>query len=239
MYSCGDTDADGIPDSLDLDSDGDGCPDAVEGDENVFQSNLNGNWSISGAVNANGVPVLVNAGGAADIDADQGQGVGLSTNATQKDCTDIDGDGVTDYVDLDDDNDGIPDIIECNAVEKVLNGNFGTQFTADYTNWVRGGTVNKWQKSSGWAVEVLDDALGTSTISQTITGLTAGKVYTITFGVMANGNPDLQRENTLSFTIDGVNYYTQSATEIEAAVGRYVMVYKSITFLAASTNAII
>lgn len=33
-YSC-DIDADGIPNSLDVDSDGDGCPDALEGSENV------------------------------------------------------------------------------------------------------------------------------------------------------------------------------------------------------------
>ncbi len=239
MYSCGDTDADGISDSLDLDADGDGCYDAVEGDENVFASQLNANGSISGAVNANGVPVLVNAGGVADIGGDIGQGVGLSTNATQRDCTDIDGDGVTDYVDLDDDNDGIPDLIECKAVEKVVNGNFGTQTVGDFTGWIRGGTVNAWEKSSGWAIEALNDNLGTSTIKQTITGLKAGKAYTITFGVMANGDPVLERENTLTFTIDGINYYTQSATQIDAAVGRYALVYKSITFIPTSTSAVI
>ena len=70
-----DTDGDDIANSLDLDSDNDGCPDAIEGDENVTASQLTAN-RISGTVDANGVPNLVNSGGAADIDGDQGQGAG-------------------------------------------------------------------------------------------------------------------------------------------------------------------
>ncbi|OEL10749.1 conserved repeat domain protein, partial [Cloacibacterium normanense] len=70
-----DTDGDDIANSLDLDSDNDGCPDAIEGDENVTASQLTAN-RISGGVDVNGVPNLVNSGGAADIDGDQGQGAG-------------------------------------------------------------------------------------------------------------------------------------------------------------------
>ncbi|WP_408032017.1 Ig-like domain-containing protein, partial [Tenacibaculum xiamenense] len=72
-----DSDNDTIPDYLDTDSDNDGCPDAIEADENVVTFQLAGQ-RISGVVDANGVPVLVNSGGAADIGNDQGQGV---TNA--------------------------------------------------------------------------------------------------------------------------------------------------------------
>ncbi|MPL63884.1 hypothetical protein SDC9_09526 [bioreactor metagenome] len=75
-----DTDGDGTPDHLDLDSDNDGCADALEGDENVIASQLTSN-RISGTVDANGVPNLVNAGGAADIGSDQGQGIGEAYNA--------------------------------------------------------------------------------------------------------------------------------------------------------------
>ncbi|MEZ7528063.1 hypothetical protein [Cloacibacterium normanense] len=75
-----DTDEDGTPDHLDLDSDNDGCADALEGDENVIASQLTSN-RISGTVDANGVPNLVNAGGAADIGSDQGQGIGEAYNA--------------------------------------------------------------------------------------------------------------------------------------------------------------
>lgn len=78
FHSYCDTDNDGIPDYLDLDSDGDGCFDAIEGDENVLPEHLKTNGSINGAVDVNGVPVLVNSGGAADIGGDQGQAIGQS-----------------------------------------------------------------------------------------------------------------------------------------------------------------
>ncbi|MGN7757413.1 DUF6923 family protein [Chryseobacterium sp. 22532] len=90
-----DTDGDGIPDYLDLDSDGDGCYDSLEGDENVLVAQLNPNGSIAGAVDAQGVPVIVNSGGAADTGADQGQGVGISTNSAIQDTQCLTGFGCT------------------------------------------------------------------------------------------------------------------------------------------------
>ncbi|NML70814.1 hypothetical protein HHL23_13560 [Chryseobacterium sp. RP-3-3] len=90
-----DTDGDGIPDYLDLDSDGDGCFDAIEGDENVTATQLNANGSINigttGGIgttfNVNsGVPNLVNSGGTADIGGDVGQGIGSSIDATVNTC---------------------------------------------------------------------------------------------------------------------------------------------------------
>src|SRR5690606_24074451 len=79
-----DTDGDGIPNYLDVDSDNDGCPDAIEGSENVTNSMVNpltattnpgqirvrnngttaGTPSeiISTATAANGVPQVVNSG---------------------------------------------------------------------------------------------------------------------------------------------------------------------------------
>ncbi|WP_449649461.1 HYR-like domain-containing protein, partial [Tenacibaculum caenipelagi] len=73
-----DTDSDGTPDYLDTDSDGDGCFDAIEGDENVEISDLS-SGSISGGVDSNGVPNLVNSGGTADgTNNTQGQGIGTS-----------------------------------------------------------------------------------------------------------------------------------------------------------------
>ncbi len=111
-----DTDSDGIPNFLDLDSDGDGCYDAIEGDEKVTAAHLNANGSINiaayGGVNADGVPNLVNSGGAADTGGDVGQGVGYSVNPLVNACTDTDGDGVYDMYDIDKDNDGILDMDE-------------------------------------------------------------------------------------------------------------------------------
>lgn len=82
-----DTDNDGVINQLDLDSDNDGCPDAIEGDENVTTSQLLSNnainYSTTGGIGTtanvnNGVPNLVNSGGAADIGGDVGQGTGVS-----------------------------------------------------------------------------------------------------------------------------------------------------------------
>ncbi|MGK0307664.1 MAG: hypothetical protein ACI8RP_000619, partial [Urechidicola sp.] len=66
--SC-DTDGDGIPDSLDLDSDGDGCPDALEGGANFTNTNIDSNSSLTGGIDANGVPVQAGAAGQASGDS--------------------------------------------------------------------------------------------------------------------------------------------------------------------------
>ncbi len=57
-----DTDNDGTPNYLDLDSDNDGCFDALEGGGNVNQSSLNADGSINDSVNGSGLPNLVGAG---------------------------------------------------------------------------------------------------------------------------------------------------------------------------------
>lgn len=83
-----DTDGDGIPDYLDLDSDNDGCLDALEGGNNLTISNLvnaggtitvgfgstAANQNLGNTVDANGVPTIVNGG----------QSVGSSANALVK-----------------------------------------------------------------------------------------------------------------------------------------------------------
>ncbi|UFH33676.1 hypothetical protein LNP04_08225 [Chryseobacterium sp. C-71] len=112
-FSCGtDTDSDGIPNNLDLDSDGDGCPDAREGAGNFNPTatasgtiasqtpNINFGTAVSATT---GVPTAVGAG----------QPVGQSQDASKNDCLDSDGDNLPDWQDLDDDNDGILDTVEC------------------------------------------------------------------------------------------------------------------------------
>jgi gliding motility-associated-like protein len=108
-----DTDNDGIPNVQDLDSDGDGIFDAVEA------GGTSSNGTLSGAVNAQGIPTAANGGftppntdgtGASDpydTDAD-GDGILDSVEGT----TDTDGDGIPNYRDLDSDGDGIPDATE-------------------------------------------------------------------------------------------------------------------------------
>ncbi|AZA78073.1 DUF11 domain-containing protein [Chryseobacterium sp. G0186] len=84
-FTC-DTDGDGVPNHLDLDSDNDGCFDSLEGDENVKLQQINANGSIPVPVDVQGVPQLVNSGGTADIGGDQGQGIGSSQNAAVNAC---------------------------------------------------------------------------------------------------------------------------------------------------------
>ncbi len=81
-----DIDGDGKPNHLDLDSDGDGCFDALEGSDNVQITDLITNGSINSAQDDDGVPILVNNGGSADVDGDQGQGLGTSQQAGNSAC---------------------------------------------------------------------------------------------------------------------------------------------------------
>lgn len=83
-YAC-DSDLDGIPNHLDTDSDGDGCSDAAEGDENVLYQSIS-SGRITGTVDANGVPIIVNNSGIADIGGDQGQGLGNAQTISVVDC---------------------------------------------------------------------------------------------------------------------------------------------------------
>ncbi|KQS94185.1 Ig-like domain-containing protein [Chryseobacterium sp. Leaf394] len=160
-----DTDGDGIPNYLDLDSDNDGCPDAIEGSENVNTSQLNPNGSINiglvapnngvGSSAANlGVPNLVNTGGAADSGSATagtvGQPVGRSQDISRSDCLDSDGDGVPDWQDLDDDNDGILDTVECPPTNVFANFSPAVIATSGTTTTVSGitwgtitGTLNR------------------------------------------------------------------------------------------------
>ncbi|WP_123947092.1 beta strand repeat-containing protein [Chryseobacterium sp. CBo1] len=103
INACQDTDTDGIPNFLDLDSDNDGCLDAIEGGDNVTSAQLvaaasglgvgtgssasNQNLCAgTGCVDAQGVPTVVNSGGAADITGDQGQGAGFSQTTLFNEC---------------------------------------------------------------------------------------------------------------------------------------------------------
>ena len=148
-----DTDGDGVPNHLDLDSDGDGCPDAVEGDENVTFSQLTNN-AISGTVDTNGVPVIVNSGGTADVGNDEGQEIGQSQDASKNDCIDTDGDGIANWQDLDDDNDGILDIVECGCNTDVfVNGDFESPAIPYNGGW---NTTQSQTNIPGWQTTASD-----------------------------------------------------------------------------------
>ncbi|APG64217.1 hypothetical protein LPB136_02025 [Tenacibaculum todarodis] len=162
-----DTDGDGTPNYLDLDSDNDGCPDALEGNGGVLLSQLNADGSINTAtnpVNDNGIPVgpgtagngitgqddvsSTNANVTGDQCDDDGDGV---PNVTDKcdgfnDNLDFDNDTVPDGCDDDADNDGILDVNEQQnaACEKDLSLNLnynGADFDIGAFEPVSVGTV--------------------------------------------------------------------------------------------------
>ncbi|MBV6644105.1 MAG: hypothetical protein KI790_01570 [Cyclobacteriaceae bacterium] len=98
-YAC-DTDGDGINDGSDSDSDNDGIADAVEG-------------NFKNDTDADGIPDYLDAdfAGYADTNAD-----GVNDNF------DTDLDGIPDALDVDSDNDGIPDMVENGLADTDLDG---------------------------------------------------------------------------------------------------------------------
>ena len=107
-----DTDNDGIPNQLDLDSDGDGCSDSNEYYNNNTSAASGQQFGQTGGaiapVNANGQVTLAAA-------TYTGSYTNVINSGVATACVDYDGDGVSDSTDLDDDNDGILDTNEKGA----------------------------------------------------------------------------------------------------------------------------
>jgi hypothetical protein len=148
-----DTDADGIPNRLDLDSDGDGCSDAKEAGvpgtlasgtlvnkvNNVTVSTTVSNAIVSGTFGDNGFGDAV--------ETTPGSGIFRGTYtyelATDDDinaCLDTDNDGIPNLQDIDDDNDGVLDVVECppSTQNILVNGTFDVNKTG-------------WTGSANWA----------------------------------------------------------------------------------------
>ncbi|NEV95090.1 hypothetical protein G3567_13190, partial [Psychroflexus sp. YR1-1] len=124
-----DTDGDGIPNQLDLDSDGDGCSDA-----NEYYFNINADGNLNGGddleygsqstltVDADGRVVQAAYDGtnyANAIDNTITEACN-ACSATATGETDTDGDGVIDLCDLDADNDGILNTDEANGTGSAV-----------------------------------------------------------------------------------------------------------------------
>ncbi|QNM84412.1 proprotein convertase P-domain-containing protein [Polaribacter pectinis] len=128
-----DTDGDGFPDHLDLDADNDGIPDLVEaggvdtnGDglvDNTTDADKDGFADIydtdddgtPGVEDAN--DALLQTGGT-DTDGDgKADDAAITFVNGEGANADTDGDGFPDHLDLDADNDGIPDLVEAGGVD--------------------------------------------------------------------------------------------------------------------------
>ncbi|MGJ8760827.1 MAG: T9SS type A sorting domain-containing protein [Polaribacter sp.] len=107
--NCADTDNDGIPNSLDLDSDNDGISDLAE----AGGVDTDGNGKVDD-INTDGTLVNDSDGNGLDDRYDVNNGGIAIANL------DTDGDGIPNTQDLDSDNDGIPDVIEAGG--KDANG---------------------------------------------------------------------------------------------------------------------
>jgi gliding motility-associated-like protein len=120
-----DTDNDGIPNRLDLDSDGDGCYDAVEAKTVTSLSQP----TVVSPYGANGFANTIETSSESGVFSGSYILYSRATDPTIKSCIDSDFDGVPDIDDLDDDNDGILDIAECPVNQlntNESNGTFGT-----------------------------------------------------------------------------------------------------------------
>jgi hypothetical protein len=113
-----DTDSDGQPDYLDLDSDGDGCSDAVEAASSLTATSTTV-YPTGTDTNTNGLLNNYEGTTAGTINyASIYTEYALST--TKNACLDTDGDGVTDLVDIDDDNDGVLDAQESTCASSLM-----------------------------------------------------------------------------------------------------------------------
>lgn len=107
------TDADSQEDYLDRDSDNDGIPDVVE--VGLPDSNTDGSVDNFADNDADGLADVVDS----------------TTGGTPLTNLNKDGDALTDYRDLDSDNDGLPDVIEAGGTDADNNGRIGSGAFAD------------------------------------------------------------------------------------------------------------
>jgi hypothetical protein len=107
-----DLDGDGTPNHLDLDSDGDGCADAIEAGSSTSATSTSA-YPIGTDTNGNGLLDNYESNTTAGTINYTSTYASFALTNTINACTDTDTDGVRDVLDLDDDNDGILDSIEC------------------------------------------------------------------------------------------------------------------------------
>lgn len=112
-----DQDTDGIPDVFDLDSDNDGIPDLIE----AGGTDTDGNGQVDCFSNVTDASSLTDSDMDGWCDTYDNAG-GAITSGTNLPFADTDGDGLEDVLDLDSDNDGIPDVSEAGGVDTDGNG---------------------------------------------------------------------------------------------------------------------
>ncbi|MBP6023728.1 T9SS type A sorting domain-containing protein [Ferruginibacter sp.] len=104
-----DLDLDGKINMLDLDSDNDGVPDVVE----AYGADTDGDGKIDSFTDTDGDGLSQNV----DVNA-----TGANNSGTGLGIPNLDGDAIANFLDLDSDNDGIPDLVEAGGTDADNNG---------------------------------------------------------------------------------------------------------------------
>lgn len=205
-----DTDGDGLYDYQDLDSDNDGIPDVIEN----YGVDTDGDGKIDGTFNGT---------------------TGLSNLLTSAGLTrqDFDGDGVYNHLDLDSDNDGIPDILEAggtdsnndgkvdsftdannNGLQDALEGTSALILSGADTN--SDGIANSWPNANqdllGYPNPYDLDADGDGILDVVESGLIglSGSNGTV---AASNGVVSGTRTNGWANTVDGLTSFTLTNTD--------------------------
>lgn len=126
-----DTDGDLVADRLDPDSDGDGCSDALEAGATT---DITANYRFTSAdANQDGLVDAVDPDGNGTVNYPSTY-LPYAVSSFYKACVDTDGDGAFDVRDIDDDNDGVLDRVECpNLFANIaVGGGFSDAHTPDW-----------------------------------------------------------------------------------------------------------
>ena len=115
-----DSDGDGLVDRLDLDSDNDGIADIIE----AGGTDANADGEVDYATIGDPTTMVdADVDGFIDtIDTDDNTTAGVNDGGTALPDTDTDGDGFSNRLDLDSDNDGIHDVVESGGIDSDSNG---------------------------------------------------------------------------------------------------------------------
>uniref|UniRef100_UPI003D656545 Ig-like domain-containing protein n=1 Tax=Psychroserpens mesophilus TaxID=325473 RepID=UPI003D656545 len=139
------------------------------------------------------------------------------------DLEDVDGDSIPDGCDLDDDNDGLLDSIECNASNALVNGNFDSNLV---TGWTESGNTDWFRSGIGGGIARFTADNSDSTFEQTVT-VYEDVITAFTFEDAADASSPV--DATLEVSIDGTVVYSKTAAEIQADNGG-VNVFATQTF---------
>ncbi len=187
-----DTDGDGILNYLDSDSDGDGCSDAKEANattSNTVNYAFTGNVGVNGLVNS--IETAIDSG-IINYTSTYQYAISSSLNA----CTDSDGDGIVDLADIDDDNDGVLDVVEQTCTSPTVSK---AGMTASMTLTAGSGTISNLLNGT----ESTDFYYS----SQNIAGQVVAQFIFPTSHIL----------NKLEITTSGGNFFTSATVKVQGS----------------------